>query len=1512
VVYKKPYFGQVIAGDDLTVTNDGASITNFFVKFTWNSTPILPLTDIQGYHMGYQFVREHQSNGAFTDFVFQTRSLDAALGNSLLPYPIAPLQYFYDNGRVIQQKQGGNDGTDDFVVAQQGYRINLLTEPISSNQAVRVETQSGDAGTLFLTNRFQWQNTGYYQPQKDTSIIDGVRTITTYDYRSFPRKHLQPNQTTMTNSDGEVTVNKIRYPHEIVDDGDLPNQTVYQEMIDRNIIGIPIEQTREVDGVLVSGTRSQFNLFFDDPYLEEVYQYETTWDTLGNEVQTGWELFGTILEYYDFGKPKRIQRKNWLAMSLEYHPVHRLPTQRKFLDYQWDYDYHPGSRLIAKITDIDRQFIEFEWDGLARLQSISERLGAVTTNFTYKYAGQDASRPQTYIKQEINYTPVNGSDLQTQTVWRYFDDISRPFQTVKQAYSADSGFDVVSAIEYDNYSRPFRQYEDFEIASSDGYSVALPTGTPFTLSTYEETPLNRPLSITPPNWYTTNFEYGQNIATDAVMNLRTNTHYTVGELTKEIVIDPNLHKTIVFKDKKGLPVLSREEGKTTADRADTYSLFDAKNRPTIIVPPGATLTTTPNLIFRTHYDGADNPIFKKIPDMAIMEMLYNDRDLMVAKQGGNLRADSKWMITTYDDYPRVSQTGLITKAGKPNPNNVAPTEVWTASFYGGNNSAAFQHELGITSSDLSQNLNADILIGKLTAQENYVLNGNTLTGDKVLRTMFYNDYGQMRAELGSNHYPNSRLWKRFEYDFADNLIRQERIFHTVDIFREHRDTINNTFDHQGRLIDNYHSMINEDRQHISRLAYTAKDEVKTKFLGGSLSGFLQEVNFDYLDNGFLTGINPTMSATDLFQLTINYDQAVTGLTGDAQKNGNISQLSWKVKGKTEQTYGYSYDFQDRLKAANYGVYNSPVRSSLVIGNEYSTTYSYDPRGNITSITRNGMVDTGNGYEDMQIDNLNLEPHAGTNRLKKVSDIAPCPDKKVIHQALDNTEMHAVEQTIEADNIVNVGANITYQAETSVTLTAGFHAKSGTDFIAKIGGCGQAGSYETEGFVQRSMADIEYDAEGNMTKDPNKGIDILFDYNNRPYKVTWGNGNTVEWLYDGAGTKLQKTVKRNGVTEPLYKQDYFDGVEFRNDTLDAIYIMNAKIKHNNGNYEYNWYLKDNNQNTRALFENDGSGVAQLVSEHHYYAFGSRFEGDFKKDESSKYLFSTKEFNSDFGLGWSDFGYRFYMGDSGIPRFIGVDPIAEKYPFVNPYNYAENKVPNGLDLHGLQLIDNKRAKINISAGGVSLKTQNLSNPTKAQIVLAQPVAGRDASGSFITTTFPTTIGDVNFSGNTVNKRRPGSSETSVVREVKDKFSGNSKNRRKQKRQNFNLPKGTKIITPALIPPGSGGKGLGLLFIVSEGLNAITNQTIKRDLDAALHQYDVLANEAINIVDDAFSNDEFEAPEIEGFTTKQIQADLANFIFQGEFLNNYQGEELERMTKLAKGLIQVNGIPLRSKNK
>jgi len=64
----------------------------------------------------------------------------------------------------------------------------------------------------------------------------------------------------------------------------------------------------------------------------------------------------------------------------------------------------------------------------------------------------------------------------------------------------------------------------------------------------------------------------------------------------------------------------------------------------------------------------------------------------------------------------------------------------------------------------------------------------------------------------------------------------------------------------------------------------------------------------------------------------------------------------------------------------------------------------------------------------------------------------------------------------------------------------------------------------------------------------------------------------------------------------------------------------------------------------------------------------------------YLYNGKEWNEDLGLDWYDYGFRYY--DASIGRFTGVDPIAEQFPWVSVYNYAENSPIANIDLWGLQ--------------------------------------------------------------------------------------------------------------------------------------------------------------------------------------------------------------------------------------
>jgi len=560
--------------------------------------------------------------------------------------------------------------------------------------------------------------------------------------------------------------------------------------------------------------------------------------------------------------------------------------------------------------------------------------------------------------------------------------------------------------------------------------------------------------------------------------------------------------------------------------------------------------------------------------------------------------------------------------------------------------------------------------GRVHYTETAILNGNTANVNRLFSINRYETFGRLDRVQTDNHlggFDNAFLY----YDFADNQKREIRFHSQNNAVSDFTTDTKNYFDHQGRKIRQQHLKTPVFTQEVCSLAYNIKDLLVTKQLGGiGATGYLQEINYDYLPNRFLSGINSNSSASDLFVLFMNYDQVNSGIGIVPQYDGNISGLSWSVQGGTQKTFTYNYDFLNRLTAAND---TSP-------DNDYGTTYGYDARGNFTNITRQGVYDDGSSLTPQQIDNMAFMPHAGTNKVKNITDAAPCPANKVIHQALDNTEMHAVELTITADNPVNNNADITYQAGTSITLQAGFHAKAGTDFIAKIADCPTSG-YETDGFVQRSTNNYLYDNNGNQTSDPNKGIITEYNYLNLPHKVTFNNGNVIEWLYLAGGTKVQKTVKRDGVIAPIVKQDYIGGIEYQKDTLDAIYIEDGRLTFKSGDFEaYQYYLTDHLGNNRVVFKDDGAGQAEIVQNQDFYPYGLQMKGNFTQStgKEDRYKFNGFERNTDFRLGLDLTKYRTY--DPAVGRWLQIDPKQELFASWTPYKFGMNNPilfndPNG---------------------------------------------------------------------------------------------------------------------------------------------------------------------------------------------------------------------------------------------
>jgi RHS repeat-associated protein len=90
---------------------------------------------------------------------------------------------------------------------------------------------------------------------------------------------------------------------------------------------------------------------------------------------------------------------------------------------------------------------------------------------------------------------------------------------------------------------------------------------------------------------------------------------------------------------------------------------------------------------------------------------------------------------------------------------------------------------------------------------------------------------------------------------------------------------------------------------------------------------------------------------------------------------------------------------------------------------------------------------------------------------------------------------------------------------------------------------------------------------------------------------------------------------------------------------------------------------------------------IVQETHYDPWGLELTGlgyQYGGIKANKYLYNGKELIEDNGLQYYDFGARMY--DASIGRWSVVDPLAEKYNSLTPYQYGGNTPVNTVDIGG----------------------------------------------------------------------------------------------------------------------------------------------------------------------------------------------------------------------------------------
>lgn len=1090
---------------------------------------------------------------------------------------------------------------------------------------------------------------------------DAGTVVSRKEYTYGSSNHLQPTEVKTIVGNGQEYIDKMYYPDDHLSslDSDVTDNNVKDYWLNKNVI-LPAWKTEKyisntASNNILDGTKNIYNLSSGVAVPSQNLRFELPSSGTGSW-ENQYEIQDFDIVHY---KPKKIKYQGWpYAHQYTYSPTSKL----SMIDYlstadqwTWSYVYHPTNDQLQSSTDPNGISTTYQFDPLLRLEKTTSRagtVGALVTDYSYQYGASN----QITLTQHYDFGT-------THTV-QQFDGIGRLVSTVHPDNS-------VSTISYDNAGRVHIESDPI----SGTYT-----------NTYLPDPLNRPLSKLHSSGLG-NMTYSYGAGSTPLSN--------VPNVYIQSTTDADGKISKSYTDILGRNLVSSQG--TAANLVHTVSKYDTKSRVTDIYPPDGYNNAA--LGYHYTYDGDDNRLSAKLPDKALVEYKYDQRNFLTAESNelvelgftNGLLPSSVWVNTEYDDYGRVSKVGFGST-----PNAIS--------------SPIIEH----TYADPNYKM-------AMSSQKVFLLQDKFVSTQKIITDYVYDN--AVRVQSSTEH--NDLLGVESivnTYDNADNILSINKTTDGVVSLT------NYMFDAIGRL--DISSLTYGGVSLSFDNDYYTRDQLKQKILGAGL----QTVDYSYLSNGWLSKINTSTTGSyalplcpssplqpinstgvdDLFSLDIRYDQPSTGT---AQHNGNISELHWQVKGRAPQHYAYTYDHLNRLSQANHSSSNA-----------YNSAYTYDNRGNILTLSRQGLV-TGasNCYTATMIDDMTYTYASNSNQFTGITDAVDvsfdnCPDHVLINNAVTATGQYGAEISLKSDAMQPSDLELDFRAEQYAELLPGFEMQANENgyLVAQVAPCPTGNNMavtqrkDEYGFIEDNPSNLPYlyDVYGNLTQDPNKKIKIKYNYLNLPYEVTDLQDQVlIEWDWSADGRKLRK---RSHLSTGLNTQEYYGNVEYNNGQLEAIYFDDGRISQSsNGDKHAEYYLKDHLGNTRIVFsDTNGDGQISLsddannevLQESHYYPFGMRMSGPSYSQSSfsNNYLYNGKELNTEFGLNWQNYGARFY--DNQIGRFTGVDPISADFAHVSTYNYAENEPANSIDLHGLQRIpvylvgevDKIRKKVNRNLG------------------------------------------------------------------------------------------------------------------------------------------------------------------------------------------------------------------------
>ncbi|MDX2072150.1 MAG: DUF6443 domain-containing protein [Haliscomenobacter sp.] len=991
--------------------------------------------------------------------------------------------------------------------------------------------------------------------------------------------------------------------------------------------------------------------------------------------------------------------------------------------------YDRNSCLVKAISEENNLTANFEYDALLRLLRVKDFNGdyVSSTDYLYRTASGGENTIKTRLVQTAGITTTAGISSLTGAnlidSYKFFDGLGRPVQQIDLNQSPTQK-DIVSFMEYDQFGREVKKYLPYTIAETNARAIrpnaiseqqsfytAIAEGSAYTETVLENSPLSRPkqqyLAGTSFRSKPGSTTYGTNTSNE-VRNFKTSGYYAANSLMKMTATDPDGKTSITYTDKIGRTLLTVNGGEKT------YTVYYDHGGVQAVLPPNASALLESNTgwtvasstegerLYKYTYDPNNTSLLtsKQVPGSNLQYIYYDRMDRPVLSVDGN----GIKLFTKYDILNRPVITGKYNGSSLPASGNglyespstsgphyystttAFPTdgliEVYTVNYYD-------QYDLNrdgtLSSTDEAYstppsgyNLPTYRVRGKSTAVKVGQLPATGAAPTQYLLSFTYYDKKMRVVQTRGDNHLGGKDKTYQQINFPGWTLKSKRE-HTVGSTTT---TIETTFeyDHAGRLTKTSESVNGVFPTVLSQQEYDERNLLKNKKLHqASGGGYLQTLDYTYNIQGWVSRLNdPASLGSDLFGFELVYKEGDASLDSryasgqNANYAGNITLMKWNVQGSSNvKTYGFLYDNLNRLKEGIYAEKTSG--GSYTASGNYANALTYDRDGNILTQTRTGR---------------------------------------------------------KGDGTFNQIDNMTYTYNSKGQLSTLRDNSDGTKgFVTPTPGTAQG---------------YTYDNAGNLTRDEHKKITISYNALNLPRRILFDNGSQLDITYDAAGNKLKKQViypngdrtinnlpipsgtytaagtitstgrvdngsnvtfkagtavmlnpgfetKQGaaflGKTETgqsaNYTQDYVMGIEYQNTVMQAIYNSEGRLYFTGSTTRYEYTMTDHLGNARVSFtDQNADGVPEIIQENHYYPFGLAMEGPWMNDpaEDNKYQYNGKELNDDFGLGWMDYGARWY--DASVGRWNGVDPLAEKMPSWSPFSYAFNNPLKFVDPTGME--------------------------------------------------------------------------------------------------------------------------------------------------------------------------------------------------------------------------------------